>query len=148
MGDRASFLTSLPYRLAVAALTPQAASDIGQAPGEVPDSIRAFMGRVAIAPDDALLSRFPGQWPARVEVVTSSGRHERTVMDVPGDPARPFDAAAVEQKFHRVAAPAIGAEAAAQMLEHAQGLFSGQTTAAQLVRDIDRASDVRGAGED
>ncbi len=142
MGDRASFLTSLPYRLAGAALAPQAASDIGQAPGEVPDNIRAFMSRVAVAPDNALLSRFPRQWPARVEVVTSSGRHERTVTDVPGDPARPFDAAAVEQKFHRVAAPAIGAEAAAQMLERALGLLNGQTAAGQLVRDIEQAGGV------
>jgi len=59
MGDRASLLTSLPYRLAVAALAPPAASDIGQAPAEVPDNIRAFMGRVAVVPDDALLSHFP-----------------------------------------------------------------------------------------
>ena len=69
------------------------------------------------------------------------------MTDVPGDPARPFDTAAMEEKFRRVVAPSIGAEAAAQMLEHAQGLFSGQTTAAQLVRDIDRASDVRGVGK-
>jgi 2-methylcitrate dehydratase PrpD len=148
MGDRASFLTSLPYRLAVAALAPEAASDIGQAPGQVPDNIRAFMDRVAIAPDDALLSRFPRQWPARVEVVTSSGRHERTVTDVPGDPARPFDTAAMEEKFRRVVAPSIGAEAAAQMLERALGLLDGQTAAGQLVRDIDRAGGARGAGED
>jgi 2-methylcitrate dehydratase PrpD len=143
VADRASFLTSLPYQMAVAALTPEAASDISQAPAQVPDGIRAFMGRVTVAPDDALLSRFPRQWPARVEVVTPSGRHERTVTDVPGDPARPFDAAAVEAKFRRVVAPSIGADPTAQMLEHALGLLNGQTAAAQLVLDIDRAAGLR-----
>jgi 2-methylcitrate dehydratase PrpD len=142
IGDRASFLTSLPYRLAGAALAPQAASDIGQAPGEVPDTIRAFMTRVAVAPDSALLSRFPRQWPARVEVVASSGRHERVVTDVPGDPARPFDAAAVKEKFRRVVTPSIGTEAAAQVLERALGLLNGQTAAGQLVRDIEQAGGV------
>src|SRR5262249_36183880 len=93
VGDRASFLTSLPYRLALAALAPHAAWDIGQAPVVVPDDVRAFMGRIAIEPDETLLSNFPAQWPARVEVMTSSGRHERTVTHVPGDPARPFDGA-------------------------------------------------------
>src|SRR5215470_1946357 len=74
VGDRASFLTSLPYRMACAALAPQAAWDVGQAPASVPDNIRTFMGLVAITPDQTLLSNFPSQWPARVEVTTSSGR--------------------------------------------------------------------------
>jgi 2-methylcitrate dehydratase PrpD len=147
VADRASFLTSLPYQMAVAALAAQAASDILQAPEQVSDGIRAFIDRVAVEPDDALLPRFPRQWPARVEVVTSSGRQERTVTDVPGDPARPFDAAAVEAKFRRVVVPSIGADAAAQVLEHGLGLLSGQTAAAQLLRDIDQASGPRGGEE-
>jgi 2-methylcitrate dehydratase PrpD len=111
---------------------------------QVSDSIRTFMDRVAVEPDDALLSRFPRQWPSRVEVVTSSGRQERTVTDVPGDPARPFDAAAVEEKFRRIVTPSIGAETAAQTLQHAVGLLNGQTAAARLVRDIEQVSAVRG----
>ncbi len=137
IGDRASFLTSLPYRLALAALAPQAALDIGQAPADVPDSIRAFMDRVAVAPDEALLSNFPSRWPARVEVLTSEGRYERTVTDVPGDPARPFDADAVREKFRRLAGPVIGAEACEQMLEHAFGLASGKADAAGLLQQIE-----------
>jgi 2-methylcitrate dehydratase PrpD len=142
-GDRASFLTSLPYRLAVAARAPHAAWDVGQAPAQVPDNIRAFMERVAIVPDEALLLSFPSQWPARVEVTTSSGRHERTVKEVPGDPARPFDATAVREKFRRLAVPVIGSEASAQVLERAFGLLSGQATAAELLCQIDEISSVR-----
>jgi 2-methylcitrate dehydratase PrpD len=135
-GDRASFLTSLPYQMALAALAPHAACDIGQPPGRVGENIRAFMAKVAIAPDESLLAGFPQQWPARVEVFTSSGRHQRLVTHVPGDPARPFDAAAVREKFRRFTEPSIGTEASARMLEHALGLLNGQTAAADLVRDI------------
>src|SRR5262249_50176630 len=111
IGDRASFLTSLPYRLALAALRPQAAWEVGQVHADVTDNIRAFMGRVAVAPDETLLSSFPSRWPAHLEVVTSLGRYERTVTDVPGDPARPFDRDAVRDKFHRFAEPVIGTAA-------------------------------------
>jgi 2-methylcitrate dehydratase PrpD len=139
-GDRASFLTSLPYQLARAALAPCPEAEVGQTPAEVPDNIRAFMAKIAIAPDDALLSAFPRQWPARVEVLAASQRHERTVTHVPGDPARPFDAAAVEEKFRRFAEPSIGQDGATRMQERALALLSGQTSAAELVRDIDRVS--------
>jgi 2-methylcitrate dehydratase PrpD len=137
VGDRASFLTSLPYRLALAALAPHAAWDVGQAPADVPDNIRVFMDRVAVAPDEALLSNFPSRWPARIEVMTSSGRFERTVTDVPGDPARPFDANAVQEKFRRLAGPVIGAEASEQMLECAFGLLGGKTRSAGLLQQIE-----------
>ena len=142
VGDRASFLTSLPYRLALAALARHAAWDVGQAPASMPDEVRAFMDRVAIVPDETLLSNFPSQWPARVEVTTSSGRYGRTVTDVPGDPARPFDAGDVQEKFHRFVAPVIGTDASAQMLEHAFGLLNGQIEAAGLLHQIDELSGI------
>ena len=138
-GDRASFLTSLPYRMAVAALAPQAAFEVGQAPAQVPDPIRAFMTRIAIEPDDALLADYPRQWPARVEAATLSGRLVRTVTHVPGDPARPYDAAAVQEKFRRFVEPALGAAAASTLLQQARGLLSGQTAPAQLLKEIESA---------
>jgi 2-methylcitrate dehydratase PrpD len=141
-GDRASFLTSLPYRLALAALAPDTAWDVGQTPADVPDDIRAFMGRVAVVPDEALLSNFPPQWPARIEVVTPSGRYDRTVTDVPGDPARPFDAHAVREKFRRLAGPVIGGEACDQMLERAFGLLVGTTEPAGLLQQIEEIGDL------
>jgi 2-methylcitrate dehydratase PrpD len=141
IGDRSSFLTSLPYRLAVAALDPRAAFAAVQAPQEVAENIAAFMARVEvapIAPDDVLMADFPRQWPARVEVTTPAGRHARVVTHMPGDPQRPYDAAAVQEKFHRFAAPAVGAEAAARILQRALGLLTGQTPAAALMRDVEK----------
>jgi 2-methylcitrate dehydratase PrpD len=139
-GDRTSFLTSLPYRLALAAMAPQAAFDVAQAPAQVPDHIRAFMGQVAVIPDETLLAEFPSRWPARIEVATSSGRAERTVTDVPGDPARPFDRNAVREKFSRLAGPVIGAEACERTLAVAFGLLSGKTDAAGLLQQIEEAT--------
>jgi 2-methylcitrate dehydratase PrpD len=143
VGDRASCLTSLPYRLALAALAPHKTWDVGQAPADVPDDIRAFMDQVAVAPDEALLSSFPSRWPARIAVVTPSGRYERTVTDVPGDPARPFDAHAVEEKFRRLAGPVTGGKACEQMLEHAFGLLSGMTDPAGLLQQIEEIGDLQ-----
>ncbi len=137
VGDRASFLTSLPYRLAVAALSPRVAFDVGQSPGEVPERIRAFMARVSIEADEALLATYPRQWPARVEVTTPSGRHTRTVTDVPGDTARPFDLAAVTTKFHQFIAPALSVETTTRLSQRAEGLLDGATTPVQLLKEIE-----------
>jgi 2-methylcitrate dehydratase PrpD len=140
IGDRSSFLTSLPYRLAVAALDPPAALAAVQAPPQVAENIAAFMARVEVAPlapDDPLMTDFPRQWPARVEAMTAVACHQRVIARVPGDPQRPFDDAAVREKFHRFAAPAVGAEAAARILASALGLLSGYTPAAALMRDVE-----------
>jgi 2-methylcitrate dehydratase PrpD len=149
IGDRGSFLTSLPYQLALAALVPDAAPDVGQAHTQVPDGIADFMARVTVEPDDALAG-FPQMWPARVEVSVSSAGHARivtqTVSHVPGDPARPFDAAAVREKFNRFAAPVLGEEAAGRIPDQVAGLLDGQTDSAQLLEDLARArSDLGGA---
>jgi 2-methylcitrate dehydratase PrpD len=141
-GDRASFLTSLPYRMAVAAIAPQAAFEVGQAPAQVAEPIRAFMARIAIEPDDALLADYPRHWPARVEAATLSGRHARSVTHVPGDPMRPYDDDAIEAKFRRFVVPAIGDAAAAALLQQARGLINGQTKPAQFLKDIEQACGV------
>jgi 2-methylcitrate dehydratase PrpD len=143
IGDRASFLTSLPYRLALAVIAPEGAMDISQSPPQVAENVRTVMERVSVAADDASLMNFPAEWPARVEITTSSGRHERIVTHVPGDPARPFDAAAVQEKFLRFTSPAFGADAAGQLIRTARGLLSGQSSCAELLRLIEAASDGR-----
>jgi 2-methylcitrate dehydratase PrpD len=127
----------LPYRLAVAALSPRDAFEVGQSPSEVPEHIRAFMARISIEADEALLAQYPQQWPARVEVTTSSGRHTRTVIDVPGDTARLFDLDAVTTKFHRFIAPALGVATTTRLLQRAEGLLDGATTPIQLLNEIE-----------
>jgi 2-methylcitrate dehydratase PrpD len=137
-GDRASHLTSLPYHLAIAACDPDAEFDIGQSPPSVPEPVRAFMAKVTVVADAALLAHYPAAWPARLVVRTADGAHERLMLNVPGDPARPLSDAELGLKFRRFVAGAAGGEATESLL--ADCAFALETTgaAAQLVARIIR----------
>jgi 2-methylcitrate dehydratase PrpD len=103
-GDRFSHLTSLHYNMAVAALAPDAAyalSGLEALPAEFPD----FMSRIKVSATDALPPEYPKAWPAKITVTTATGRHERSVTHVPGDPARPFGEAELRRKFQKLVAP-------------------------------------------
>jgi len=116
-GDRASFLTSLPYRLALAALDPDAAFDVAQSPAEVAQPVAALMAKVTVTQNERLLARYPKVWPAHVRFVTVDGKvHEQEVEYVPGDVRVPFGVEDVKQKFRRFAAPVLGDERAETML--------------------------------
>jgi 2-methylcitrate dehydratase PrpD len=107
-GDRASFMTSLPYQMAVALLEPEAQFALS-APSAMPSSaLQSLMSRITVVADESLLPHYPAQWPARVSVVTSRGRQEKTIRDIPGDPARPMDEASLKAKFDRLVAPVLG----------------------------------------
>jgi 2-methylcitrate dehydratase PrpD len=103
-GDRFSHLTSVQYQMAVAALEPDLAYGLSGPSGPIPPALSAFMSRIQVRAEEGLLSAgYPQAWPAHV-TVTASGRRERTVTHVPGDPARPFGEDDVEAKFIRVTA--------------------------------------------
>ena len=136
-GDRASHLTSLPYHLAIAACDPDAAFDIAQSPPSVPEPVRAFMAKVTVLADATLLSHYPAAWPARLVVRTADGAHQRLMLNVPGDPARPLSDAELAIKFRRFVAGAAGGPAAESLL--AACAFALETTgaAAQLMARIE-----------
>jgi 2-methylcitrate dehydratase PrpD len=108
-GDRASYLTSLPYCMAVAAFAPDLTFDVQQASPQLPATVRGFMEKIKLQADEDLLRDYPRTWPARVSVLAGTEQHERTVTHVPGDPARPFGRADVRDKFMRFVAPLLGA---------------------------------------
>ena len=134
-GDRASHLTSLQYNMAVAALEPAAADDVGQARDALPPSLQAFMGRITVAADDALLASYPAAWPAWVSVTTASGTHERTVSQVPGDPTLPFGRDDVAGKFARFVGTVMGADAAGALFTRI--VDGGDEDLPALVDEID-----------
>src|SRR5439155_744875 len=78
-GDRVSHLTSVQYCMAVAALAPEAAFDIQQAPAKIPSAVQALMAKIKVQADERLLAEYPRSWPARVRVTAGAGRQERTV---------------------------------------------------------------------
>ena len=102
-GDRASFLTSLHYHMAAAALAPDAAYVLG-APEHLPREFADFMSLIKVSSADGLPPEYPKAWPAKIVVTTTNGRHERSVTHVPGDPARPFGEADLRKKFHKLVA--------------------------------------------
>ncbi len=138
-GDRASHLTSVQYQMAVAALDPAAACDVAQSPGDLSPSLRSFMARITVAGDDALLESYPSAWPARISVVTRSRSYERLVIHVPGDPARPFNAEEISDKFHQLVAPVTGQARADDMVGRIVAeLKDGQS----LVRLVDEVGQI------
>jgi 2-methylcitrate dehydratase PrpD len=115
-GDRASYLTSLPYCMAAAAIAPETAFEVQQAPPQLPAAVRAFMEKIKLQADEGLLSNYPRTWQARVSVLAGTAQHAHTVTHAPGDPARPFGRAQVLDKFMRFAGPLLGTEKAEHVL--------------------------------
>jgi 2-methylcitrate dehydratase PrpD len=117
VGDRASFLTSLPYHLALAAIDPDEVFDVAQSPSAVPEAVTALMAKVRVTQNERLLARYPKVWPAHVRVATVAGEtFEREVEYVPGDVRAPFGVEEVKQKFRRFAAPVLGMAGTGEML--------------------------------
>jgi 2-methylcitrate dehydratase PrpD len=134
-GDRASYLTSLPYQLSLAAAQPEMGSDL--AIGEPPPSIEAFMARVKIVADETLLAGYPSRWRARTVVQTASCSHEKPIDGIPGDPERPFAEADVQAKFRRFTASALGGEIE-EFLRLSLNALRSNESLLSLTRGIDR----------
>jgi 2-methylcitrate dehydratase PrpD len=103
-GDRASYLTSVQFRLALAACDRAHLYEVDYAPSQMPDDVRAFMQKISVAADPELLVHYPKAWPAKVVVRWGSNARELLVIAVPGDPQQPFDEQNIESKFRRVLA--------------------------------------------
>jgi 2-methylcitrate dehydratase PrpD len=132
LGDRFSHLTSVQYQMAVAALAPEQAFALSPA-GPIPSAVSAFMARIQVRAEEALVAAgYPESWAAHV-TVTATGRRERTVTHVPGDPGRPFGQADVEEKFVRVTAPLLERERA--QAQFAAALSAAERPAA-FIREI------------
>jgi 2-methylcitrate dehydratase PrpD len=127
--------------MAAAALVPEMAFDVQQAPPDLPPPVRALMAKIKVEADAHLLADYPERWPARVRVAAGPTRHARDVTHVPGDPALPFDRARVREKFLRFTQPVFGAETAERILARCGSvLATGEFS--QLMDEIERACSV------
>lgn len=135
-GDRASFLTSLPYQLALAALQPDRLTGLDLA-AEIPfSSLRAFMARVKVVADDALLANYPASWPARLVVEAASGRRELHINCILGDPERSFTEEDVEKKFGHFAGPVLADSTSKSVQAHLTS-FPSTGSISSLMADLD-----------
>ncbi len=140
-GDRSSHLTSVSYQMGLAVFAPDAPFDVKQVPERVSGEIGAFMAKVTVKADDDLLHHYPKSWPARLGVTTPTGKHERVVIHVPGDPERPFDEREIAAKFRRTTAPLIGERAADDLLRLGLAALDGEQDVPQaLLAQIERAT--------
>jgi 2-methylcitrate dehydratase PrpD len=107
----------------------------------VSGEIGSFMAKVSVKADDDLLHHYPKSWPARLGVTTPTGKHERLVIHVPGDPERPFDEREVAAKFRRTTAASIGERAADDLLRLSLTVLDGDEDAPRaLLAQIERAA--------
>jgi 2-methylcitrate dehydratase PrpD len=136
-GDRASHLTSLHYHLALAAFDHSGLYDVQHSPQRIAGEIQAFMQKVSVSADHALLAHYPQAWPARIVVRSAGGSHERSVVQGWGDPQRPFNDARVEEKFRRVLTSVVAADVE-KLLTRSRSVFDVGGSAAALVQDIAR----------
>jgi len=135
--DRASHLTSVSYQMAVAALAPEAMFDIEQAPDGIPERIQTFMAKIKVSADEELLQHYPKSWPARLVVSIPSGKREKLVLHVPGDPERPFGELQIAEKFRRVTAPVLGGHSGDALLSRSLAVLEESPKA--LLAEIERA---------
>jgi 2-methylcitrate dehydratase PrpD len=133
VGGRVARLTSQPYQIAVAAIAPELAFDVGQS-GDVPVDVVRFMNKVAVRADESMLRGFPGQWPARICVRTASAEYDRQVHVVPGDPRRTFDLGDVITKSRCL----IGV-LADTVADRCDAVLTGGATAGDLLALVDEA---------
>jgi 2-methylcitrate dehydratase PrpD len=134
--DRFSYLTSVQYQMAAAALAPDSAYSLSGPAGGISAALATFMARISVRADDELMTHgYPQAWAAHVRVETTSGQRECMVTHVPGDPARPFGEAELTAKFRRITAPVLEAE-------QADGMFAAALAAlddpAALLRKVDQ----------
>ncbi|MBJ7593795.1 MAG: MmgE/PrpD family protein [Candidatus Dormibacteraeota bacterium] len=114
---------SLPYAVAVALQRGGAFVEEFSDQAVWDPAVRRLMPLVHVHPDAALDAFYPAKWPADVTISMDNGEHHRLrVMDCRGDPGKPILRRALEDKFRRLAAAAMGSVAMDQILERVAGL--------------------------
>ncbi len=122
-GDRSSHMSSLPYQLVLAALAPEKMYRLDFAPAPTPQEHQAMLAKISVAADEKLMEHFPRFWPALIEVSTRAGATRRLVIEIPGDPGRPFGESQIRDKFRRVLAPLLTDASAASLCDAALGVL-------------------------
>jgi 2-methylcitrate dehydratase PrpD len=124
---RTTTLVSAARQLALLAHDPARLYDVDRSQPVTDQAILSFEAKVEIVAEAALTQYYPLHWPAEVEVVGTDGstRRER-VIAAPGDPTRPLDDNALDDKAHRVLDPLTGSDGASRLIGIARDGFADQ----------------------
>jgi 2-methylcitrate dehydratase PrpD len=148
---RTTTLVSAARQLALLAFDPERLYDVDRSAAVTDPAILGFEAKVEIVADAALTQYYPHDWPAEVEVVGTDGSTRRElVIAAPGDPSRPLDQDALEDKAHRLLDRLIGRDGATSLTGIARrGLEdeSGCRALAAAFVQCFAATDVKGPTE-
>jgi 2-methylcitrate dehydratase PrpD len=115
---RTTTLVSAARQLALLAFDPARLYDVDRGAPVTDPAILRFEAQVEIVADAALTQYYPGSWPAEVEVVSTDGESRRErVIAAAGDPSRPLDQAALDDKAHRLLDRLIGRDGATGLID-------------------------------
>jgi 2-methylcitrate dehydratase PrpD len=140
---RTTTLVSAARQLALLACDPARLYDVDRTqPGTDPavtQAVLRFEAKVEVVAEAALAQYYPHDWPAEVEVVGADGSTRRElVVTAPGDPARPLDQDALEDKAHRVLDRLIGHEHVARLIGIARRGFENEAGCRALAGEFVR----------
>jgi len=109
---------SLPYCIA-AAVAERQVTPLQFTMGKIMDpTIRAQLLKVKVVADAEIEKVFPALQRVGVKITTTDGRVFEKMMDFPkGDPRNPLSDWEIEEKFHALAEPIMGAERRKKLLE-------------------------------
>jgi 2-methylcitrate dehydratase PrpD len=116
-GVRISTIVSVAHQIALAAHQPGALYDIDRSAPHIDPAVMQFAAKVEVAADTSLAQFYPQHWPAEVEVTAGGDTIRQRVVEAPGDPEHPLDAAGVGKKAERVLDPLVGRDRAAEWLK-------------------------------
>ena len=120
-GVRTTTLVSAARQLALLACDPARLYDVDRAEAVTDPKIRELETKVAIAAEPELAQYYPAAWPAEVEVTSTDGRTRRErVIAAAGDPSRPLDDQALDEKAHRLLDRLIGRPRADALIRFAR----------------------------
>jgi 2-methylcitrate dehydratase PrpD len=142
-GSRSSTIVSAGYQLGLAAFGRARLYDVERADAKPEPAAFAFANKVEIVADESLFEFFPACFPAEVEVLASGKSHRKRVTVATGDPSRPLDDHALEQKAQRVLEPAGCPESASDLIRIGLHGFDNKDSCKELAGAM--ASAVAGA---
>ncbi len=124
-GARQSTMVSVAHQIALAVLAPQRLYDVDRsAAGEDP-AVAGLAAKIEVVPEATLEQFYPQHWPAEVEVDAGGQTLRHRVVAALGDPEHPLDAAAIDDKAHRVLDPLLGAARVDEWLGLCHGALDG-----------------------
>jgi len=125
---RTTTLVSAARQLALLAHDPARLYDVDRSQPVTDPAILSFEAKVEIVAEAALTQYYPRHWPAEVEVVgTDGGTRRERVIAAPGDPGRPLDQEALDDKAHRLLDRLLGRDGAARLTGVARRGFADET---------------------